>query len=163
MTPSLVWKEQTRFIEDAVETWKRAHDEALQALELDAVLQVCAVLGDYIQKRMAVTWEELFSGQLSDVQEQGAYFQKCFEQSVEAFAAMEDVARESRDTGHELSHYPPFVAAHEQLLRLKDDFERRWPYFRADALQAKLAAPAEFVDAEEIYREFPELRRPDQK
>ena len=71
---------------------------------------------------------------------------------------LEAVARESRDTGHELPHYLPFVAAHEQLLRLKDDFERRWPFFRADVLKAKLAEPAEFVDAEEIYREFPELR-----
>jgi hypothetical protein len=163
MSRNLVWKEQTRFIEDAVETWKLAHEGALQALELDAVLQVCTVLGDYVRKRMAATWEELFSGRSADVQEKGVSFQSAFEQSARAFAGLAAVAREFLEGGHELPHHVPFVAAYEQLLRLKDDFERRWPRFSAEALQAKLAGPAEFVDPEEFYREFPELRRAGQE
>lgn len=159
MSCNLIWKEQTRFIEDAVETWKLAHEEALRALEWDAVLQVGIVLGDYVGKLMAANWEELFSGQLTDVQEKGASFQHAFDQSARAFADLAVVAREFLEGGHELPHHAPFVAAHEQLLRLKDDFERRWPRFSAEALQTKLAGPAEFVDPEEIYREFPELRR----
>ncbi len=163
MTRSIIWKEQTRFIEDAVETWKLAHEEALQALELDAVLQVCAVLGDYVRKLLAATWEELFSGKLSKVQETGESFQRCFDRSAGAFAELAAVAREFLDNGHELAHHAPFVAAHEQLVRLKEDFERRWPRFSASELKTKLSEPAEFVDAEEIYREFPELRRAGQE
>lgn len=163
MTRSLVWKEQTRFIEDAVESWKLAHEQAMQALELDAVLQVCTVLGDYVRKLMATTWEELFSGKLTGVQEKGLSFQKAFEQSARAFADLAAVAREFLDSDHELPHHAPFLAAHEQMLRLKTDFDRRWPLFNVEALQTKLAGPAEFVDPEEIYREFPELRRAGQE
>jgi hypothetical protein len=162
MSRSIVWKEQTRFIEDAVESWKQAHEEAMHALELDTVLRVCVVLGDYVRDLVAATWEELFSGKLIGVQERGASFQRAFDQSAEAFAELAIIAREFVESGHELPHYASFVAAHDQLLRLKEDFESRWPRFNAEALESKLAGPAEFVDPEEIYREFPELRPADQ-
>src|SRR4051794_10311688 len=148
MSRSLIWKEQTRFIEGAVETWKLAHEQAMQALEFDAVLQVGAVLGDYVRRLMAATWEDLFSGKLAAVQEAGASFRKCFDRSAGAFAGLAAVAREFRAGGHQLAHYAPFVAAHQQLLRLKDDFDRRWPRFDAEALKSGLEGPAEFVDPE---------------
>lgn len=159
MTHSIIWKEQTRLIEDAVDSWKRAHQEAMQALDVDTLLEVCVVLGNYVRKLMAATWDELFSGKLTDVQDRGASFQKAFDQSAEAFADLAAVAQQLAGSGHELPHYPSFVTAQEQLLGLKGDFERRWPRFNLEALQAKLAGPAEFVDPEEFYREFPELRR----
>jgi hypothetical protein len=161
MTHSIIWKEQTRFIEDAVESWKLLHEEAMQALEVDAVLEMGVVLGNYVRKLMSAAWEELFSGQLTNVQAQGASFQKAFNQSAQAFADLADMVRAFADSGHELPHYPPFVAAHEQLLHLKSDFERRWPRFDGEALEAKRNSSAEYVDPEEIYREFPEIRRAD--
>lgn len=161
MTRSIIWKEQTRLIEDAVESWKLLHQEAMQALEVDVVLEMGVVLERYIRKLMAATWEELFAGKLTHVQDRGASFQKAFDQSVQAFADLAAVAGAIVAGGHELPHYSTFVAAHEQLLHLKNDFERRWPRFDGEALRARQAQAAEFVDPEEIYREFPEIRRAD--
>jgi hypothetical protein len=157
------WRGQARAIEDAAEAWKAEHDFARAVYALEAMLRACLSLSDFIKKAMAAIWEDLFSEKLEDVSGYGERLHRLFRHTLLAFKAAGAAAASARLAGYTVENAEEVVQAETHLRRLYGDFHLRWPHFDLDKLHKLETTPPEFVDAEDVYREFPELHRQDQR
>jgi hypothetical protein len=155
----VLWKGQVRIVQDAVDAWAGEGCGPLSAAELELLFRVAEVLRDCACMTMRGAWDSLFSGRVRNVQATGERYGRIFDITLRILDTVRREA-EAAQIGQEVSGYKKLLGAVEDVLRLKEDFEARWPHFDPASVErgAAEAARGEFVDFEEICREFPELQ-----
>lgn len=155
------WRGQARTIQEAAEVWKEDYEEAQAILQFEASLDHSLATYEAFGKFSQAAWDDLFAGQLVRPLEAGGHFREMAGLLAQAFEGLLSAARGHERSGYGIARAGDLERAARDLRAREADFGDRWPRFDLEELKAILARPAEFVDAEEIYREFPELRRPD--
>jgi hypothetical protein len=156
------WKGQARALRDAAEAWKQDHEEAQSVLKFEAFLDHPLATYQALGKFYRAVWDDLFSGRLAKPLRAGIYLREVFGQAALGFEDLLDVLHNHQQKGYSIARAGELEQAARDLRAWEADIAARWPRFDPDELRAALEGPAEFVDPEEIYREFPEIRRPDQ-
>ena|SRR5262249_41615778 len=154
------WRGQARVLRETAEAWKEQHDEAAFLLDCEELMG--QVLNSHEQFRALVrrVWDGLFSGTLQQVTPVGELMQGLCEETAESVQALLSIARNYQGAGYRVEKAEGLEKALADYRRWETDFKNRWPRFDPAGLEEGLAQASrgEFVDFEEICREFPELR-----
>jgi hypothetical protein len=106
MSESVLFRLQagrTRLVFEAVDAWKAGHEEALRALDAEALIAEASQMDDSLRR----TWEGVKAragaGQIKDFQTTGVQLREAFETGIGVMALVADLAQTvARTTGHEL-------------------------------------------------------------
>ena len=156
----VLWEGTARTVRDATDAWKEEERGAARALATDLLLQAAVDLVQVTQQLVARKWDDLFSERIRDVESMGQRLEKWTETARRLAEGTRELATLVETEGYKVEKVPALEAGIAKLLDTKARLAKHWPRFDPTRLDQGLAQAArgDFVDAEEIGREFPELQ-----
>lgn len=157
ITKSIICKGQARTIEDVVCAWMSDHHEAMGVRDVEDVIELCLSLRDILISLNKDAWEQLLANKLRNVIQAGDILQKTVVQVLTTLESVHDEGVQgARQKGYEVDNADRLDEAIEQVRRLKQDFEARWPFFDQRQLGESRAniARGEYQTVEEILGEL---------
>src|SRR5438067_1347614 len=141
----VLWKGQARLVQDAVDAWAGEGSGPLSAGELELLFRIAGVLRDSALMTMKGAWDDLFSGQVRNVRATGERYARMFEATLRILDTVRREA-EAAQIDQGTPGYKDLLGAVADVLRLKADFEARWPRFDPASVErgAAEAARGEF-------------------
>lgn len=155
-TRAKMYRGQYRAVEDALESWKVDHEEAMGVCDLEEVIRVCLQVQSAVAEMVKLMWKKGFSGEIRDPEEVGQYVRKALDAGVLAWSAIREGAEECAAAGYDVEGANGIPAALAEVTAARDDFARRWPFFRRGGMErgAKEIAEGRFITGEELLREL---------
>ena len=155
-TVAKMYRGQYRAVEEALETWKVDHDEAMGVCDLEEVICVLLRLQPNVLKLVRVVWEKGSSGKIDDPQEIGQLMLTALNAAVKAWQLIEKSAAECAKAGYDVNGSEHSPSALATVTAARDDFAGRWPLYRTEDAErgAKEIAAGKFVTGEELLREL---------
>lgn len=156
----ILWEGTAQTVRAATDAWKEEEEGAARARAAEAILRVALSLIALAEHIVTLTRDDLFSERIRDVEATGEHLERCVARTLDIARATHALAGFAEAEGYRFEQVPELVAGIARLSELQDRLARHWPRFDPAHLERGLAQAArgEFVDLEEIYREFPELQ-----
>lgn len=141
---------------EAVEAWKECHDEAMKVGSLEELIPDVLALRDMMRDTLKKDFERLFANKLNATQLLGQVARQINLHTLGIFDVFADGIRWAEQRGYEVGQAGDFEQAFQDVRRLSDDFDRRWPLFDPEELEEARAQAArgEFASDEEVWREL---------
>lgn len=141
---------------EAVEAWRECHDEAMKVRSLEELIPNVLALRDMMSDMHKKDFERLFANKATATQMLGQMNRELNRSTLVIFEVFTEVIHWAEQRGHEVERARDFVQAFQDVRRLSDDFDRRWPLFDAEELEEARAQAArgEFASDEEIWSEL---------
>jgi predicted transcriptional regulator len=155
----VLWEGTARTVREATDAWKTEEQGAARAWAMEQLLRNAMLMVTLAHDLLLHKWDDLFSGRIQNVGEMGERLEKTAATAIELAQDTRRLASISEEEGYAFEKIPDLLAAVERLSEMKERLVKHWPRFDPARLEQGLAQAArgEFVDPEEIYREFPEL------
>lgn len=152
----VLWEGMAKTLRDATDVWKDEEQGVLRAQATELLLQASLDLLRVTQQLVARKWDDLFSMRIRAVQAAGDHL----EQAVATARRLAEGTCELVDAEAHTVEKSSLQAELVRLVETQSRLARHWPRFDLSRLEQRRAQAArgEFVEAEEIYREFPELQ-----
>lgn len=155
-TLAKMYRGQYRAVEDALETWKDDHDEAMSVRDLEEVIRTCLGLNASARDLVRAVWELGFSGKAHNSEEIGRDVLLVLKAGVVTWESLAKSVEERVAQGYAVEgadRAPPALA---EIQSLAADFAARWPFIRVEDIEegARQIAAGEFVTGEELLREM---------
>lgn len=157
-TKNAICRGQARTLEDAVETWKPVHDEAMEACDVDAVVEIYLKFVAFLLAWQEETWEKLRANRLSNVQKRGRSIQTWLAKAVD-FTDIEEGVREIEAKGYTVDKADEFRRIVRDVEQVNQDFSKRWPRVDEEKLSQSIADEKQGVRRRPAKEVFDELRR----
>lgn len=156
----ILWEGTAQTVRAATDACKDEQEGAARVHGVEAILRVALSLLDIAERIITFTWDDLFSERIRDVEAAGDRLERCAATTLDIARAARELVGLAEAEGHRFEQLPTLLAGMARLSEMKERLARHWPRFDPAQLEKGLAQAArgEFVDAEEIYREFPELQ-----
>jgi hypothetical protein len=156
----ILWEGTAQTVREATDAWKDEEEGAARANAAEAILRIALDLIYLAERMIARQWDNLFSQRIRNVEAMGDCLQRCALKTIDLARGTHELVGFAEAQGYKFEQTPELLAGIGRLSAMKDRLARHWPRFDPDRLERGLAQAArgEFVDPEEIYREFPELQ-----
>jgi hypothetical protein len=155
-TRAKMYRGQYRAVEEALESWKVDHEEAMGVCDLEELIPFLASITPPVLELVGYFWDRGFSGAIGDPDAMGQVVLDALEAGVEAWSAAQGGVRECTAAGYVVEGTDKIPAALAEITAARDDFARRWPFSRKEDVErgAREIAAGRFVTGEEILREL---------
>lgn len=156
----ILWEGTAQTVRAATDACKDEQQSAARAHGMETILRVALSLLDIAERILTFTWDDLFSERIRDVETTGDRLERCATTTLDIAKAARELVGRAEAEGHQFEHLPALLAGMARLSEMKERLAGHWPRFDPVQLEKGLAQASrgEFVDMEEIYREFPELQ-----
>jgi hypothetical protein len=155
-TLAKMYRGQYRAVEDALETWKADHDEAMSVRDLEEVIRTCLGLNDSARRLVRSAWELGFAGKAQNPEEIGREVLPALKAGVVTWRSLAEGVEERAAQGYTVDSADRVPAALEEIRALAADFAARWPFVRKQEVErgAREIAAGKFTTGEELLREI---------
>ena len=152
----VVCRGYVRTLEDAVESWKQAHDRAMWVRDVEVVLDVALRLRDLAVVVIKDTWAGLFANTLDNVEEAGEGLVQMCQNALNAYEALTRCVVSAGREGYEVEQAAKLAPAAEEIRNRLADVKKRWPRFDHEELKAGIeqARRGELMDVGDVLREL---------
>jgi len=124
-----------RVLEEAVESWKRDHEDAVLALDVEELIVGCLSTWEDIRRAWLRTRRLAILNRLSDLEEAGTtmldLLDRCLHRLVEVANLAEGAVR---DTGHAIDGREDLSEATREIRELRVHVSKTWPWQRRPVL-----------------------------
>jgi len=118
---------KTRAIEEATGFWKRDHDRAMLARDVEDAIHFCVEGPDVFLNLWQDTFERLAAGEIEDVREAGESFRDLLDGSLRIFAEVRDAALLCESLGYRIDGRAELEEATRQVRQIRDQaFAEGW-------------------------------------
>ncbi len=147
-----MYRAQFRAIEDAVESWKADHDEAMGVCELEEVIRACQGLHRWTVEFVGEKWNAGFSGKVRNPDEEGRWVLSVLKAGIRAWKSCGEEASECAALGYVVDGADRIPGLLAELKKLADDFKSRWPFMRKVDIERgkKELAAGDFITGEDL-------------
>ena len=156
----VLWEGTARTVREATDAWKEEEMGAARAKAAEDILRIVLELVSAAQGVLIRKWSDLFAERISDVETMGDYLENVAATTINLAQRARELAGLAEAEGYKFNQLPELDLRISKLSDMKDRLAKHWPRFDPVQLERGLAQATrgEFVDPEEIYREFPELQ-----
>jgi hypothetical protein len=155
-TTAKMYRGQYRAIEDAVETWKADHEEAMVVCDLEVVIRTGIWLNDRCRELVQGVFKAAFAGTIHAPEDLGKCILKLLKAGCEMWETVANGAQEAEDRGYRVEGVSKIADALAASKALAADFDSRWPFIRREEVEkgSKEIATGKFATGEELLREL---------
>jgi len=155
-TLAKMYRGQYRAVEDALETWKADHDEAMSVCDLEEVIRTCLRLNASARDLVRSAWEFGYSGKALNSEEIGSCVLQVLKAGAVTWKSLAESVEERVAQGYTVEGADGIPAALAETRTLAADFAARWPFARQEDIEAGAREIAEgnFITGEELLREL---------
>jgi hypothetical protein len=155
-TKSVICRGRVRTIEDAVESWKADHGDAMEVRDLEDVVRECLGMRDFLREWLNLAWGFLFADKLPAVQQVGEMLRIGFERTINVLTEVQGCIQRAAAKGYEVDKAAEFQEALGQIKHFQSKLLERWPFLDPDQITASRAdfGKGSCQSAEEILREL---------
>ena len=159
-TRNIICRGQTRTIEDAVESWKAGHDDAMEVRDIEDLVAFCLSACQFMERWYKEAWELALAGRLKKVQSAGKMLRTALDRSVEALEEVRGCVKWAEKKEYTVDNAREVLAAADRVKRMRDDLNERWPFLDKQQIEAARAelSRGDYQYAEDI---LPELQSTD--
>jgi len=156
----VLWEGTARTVREATDAWKDEEQGAARAQAASQLVSASLELVSFTESLVARKWDDLFSERITDVEAMGERLERWVETTIHLAEETRQRASVVEAEGYKIEKVAELLARIARLSETKARLTKHWPRFDLAGLEQGLAQAArgEFVDLEEIYREFPELQ-----
>lgn len=125
----LLQEGRVKGLEDSYEKWKKEHAEAMQALDLETMVDESIGLLSGTERFWIRTWSELNKGQPHDLEALGQWIDKVFSHVLTVVTELiEDIDRFTRTTGHGIAGTDVLKRVVREFAELHKRIQENWPW-----------------------------------
>lgn len=156
----VLWEGTARTVREAIDAWQGEEQGTARAKAAEEIVGVAMAMVSVAQHLLMRKWDDLFSERIADVETMGDHLEEVAATTIRLAQQARELASLVEAEGYKVDQVPELLLGIAKLSEMKDRLAKHWPRFDPVRLEQGLAQAArgEFVDREEIYREFPELQ-----
>lgn len=125
---SIICRHRTNGIEEAIESWERAHAHAMQVRDIEDIVNECVWVHDLLADYHAETMALLFGDDRFDEQAEGALMLGILSAAELAFTKVQRQVSWAKQHGYAVDKAESFAEILQHLRALRDDVATRWPF-----------------------------------
>ena len=151
-----MYRGQYRVIDDAVETWKIDHDEAMAACDLEEIIRSCRQTNDACKKLTASALHVGFAGQVDRPEQAGELILRLLKSGVETWKNLATVVQGVTAAGYKIEGSDAIGPSTAELEALIAKFTKQWPFVLIEDVERGAAEikAGKFVTGETLLREL---------
>jgi hypothetical protein len=160
---AVIWRGQTRTIEEGVEAWKAEYGRAQAAHVLDLLVQPALLVNRITLSRQEELWRRLRAGDRSfPSQRAGREMLEEFERTLHVLGLLEGSIAQAERDGYEVEGAADLRLSHQEVQKAQAEFRDRWPLLDPAEVSADMEAIArgEFFSLDDARRELDSPDRP---
>jgi hypothetical protein len=118
-----------RVLEETVESWKRNHEDALLALDVDDLIAECLSCWEDIRRSWVRTRRSAALNRLGDLQEVGTSVLDVLDRAIRLLVDVTALAKKvAQDTGHAVEGWEDLPEAIREARDLREHVNKTWPW-----------------------------------
>ena len=155
-TTAKMYRGQYRAIEDAVESWKADHEEAMAVCDLEVVIRTGRWLNDRCRELVQCVFDAGFAGKIQDPEDLGKCIVKLLQAGRDMWETLANGTKEATNRGYTVDGASKVADSLASVKTLATEFEFRWPFSRQEEIDrgSKEIATGKFTTGEELLREL---------
>ncbi|HEV3081312.1 MAG TPA: hypothetical protein VGY66_16140 [Gemmataceae bacterium] len=144
---------RSRYVEELLDNWNIGENNRSLVRDLEELISDCIELGLLIQRTSNSLLDHLFEGHVEDIDAVGDKMRTCFSRATRIFDILKGHIGQAKQA---LEGSAEFTRVHNEVARLKLDFEEKWPTFPDTELEAEALAAyhrGDYTTSEGLLRE----------
>jgi hypothetical protein len=128
-TQNAIGRGRVRAIEDAVETWRFDHDDALAVRDVEDVVRECLGMREFLRSWQNQAWAYMLANRLANIQETGEELRTELNRMLEIFPKVLAAIRWAKAKGYVFELEDQVEAAVADVKKMSQDLAfSRWLY-----------------------------------
>lgn len=134
-----IQRDSVHTLAETVRSWTEQPVNSTRAGEVEEVLRVCLRWPEAFAELWETLWRKAVANQIDDYQQTGEQLLDLLDRALSVLNPLTDQVRDQERQGRRLRGAAQLDPAREELRRLRQHYQERWPWLNETIIQEALA------------------------